>query len=535
MKQDFTKRLLVKGMTITLFAGLFLLFFSTTVNAQLGIYSFTGTGSCPNQNPAVTSQPANATFSNYTNVNAGCNAVNDVFQFQGWNQSNTLDLTQYNQLTITPSAGFVLNLSSISFTQYTDEDPNSGTTSWVLRSSMDNYATDVATGTASTTIQNPTITLSGFTNTGAVTFRFYILNAKSGGTKWTNDEVTVNGTVIPLPAVPANPGSNSPQCASPGVTMSFTGSAPAGETWYWQTSPTGTNTANSTSTYTVSTAGTYYVRAQDNTTLLWSDGAGSVTITINPIVGIPVFAAGTTSTRCQGAGTVTYSATAANNTSLVYSLDAASITGGNTINAATGAVTFDAAWIGSSTITCTATGCNGPTTSIHTVTITPTVGTPVFTLGSTSTRCQGAGTVTYDATASNTTGITYTLNAASITGGNSINAATGAVTYVAGWSGTSIITATAAGCNGPQTATHTVTINPTVGTPVFTLGASSTRCQGAGTVTYTATATNSKVMLTTRALEAIDGEDGSRITRRIAFLRSATRIFSDASISSGKF
>ncbi|MBK7434521.1 MAG: hypothetical protein IPI66_11910 [Chitinophagaceae bacterium] len=490
MKQDFTKRLLVKGMTITLFAGLFLLFFSTTVNAQLGIYSFTGTGSCPNQNPAVTSQPANATFSNYTNVNAGCNAVNDVFQFQGWNQSNTLDLTQYNQLTITPSAGFVLNLSSISFTQYTDEDPNSGTTSWVLRSSMDNYATDVATGTASTTIQNPTITLSGFTNTGAVTFRFYILNAKSGGTKWTNDEVTVNGTVVSLPAVPANPGSNSPQCASPGVTMSFTGSAPAGETWYWQTSPTGTNTANSTSTYTVSTAGTYYVRAQDNTTLLWSDGAGSVTITINPIVGIPVFAAGTTSTRCQGAGTVTYSATAANNTSLVYSLDAASITGGNTINAATGAVTFDAAWIGSSTITCTATGCNGPTTSIHTVTITPTVGTPVFTLGSTSTRCQGAGTVTYDATASNTTGITYTLNAASITGGNSINAATGAVTYVAGWSGTSIITATAAGCNGPQTATHTVTINPTVGTPVFTLGASSTRCQGAGTVTYTATATN---------------------------------------------
>ena len=199
---------------------------------------------------------------------------------------------------------------------------------------------------------------------------------------------------------------------------------------------------------------------------------------------------GATSTRCQGAGTVTYTATATNNTGITYSLDAASITGGNTINSATGAVTYAAGWSGTSTITASATGCNGPKTATHTVTITPTVGTPVFTLGATSTRCQGAGTVTYTATATNTTGITYSLDAASIAGGNSINAATGAVTYAAGWSGTSTITASAAGCNGPKTSTHTVTITPTVGTPVFTLGATSTRCQGAGTVTYTATATN---------------------------------------------
>ena len=54
-------------------------------------------------------------------------------------------------------------------------------------------------------------------------------------------------------------------------------------------------------------------------------------------------------------------------------------------------------------------------------------------LGSVSTRMQGAGTVTYAATATNTTGITYTLDAASIAGGNTINAATGAVTYAAAW------------------------------------------------------------------------------------------------------
>ena len=67
----------------------------------------------------------------------------------------------------------------------------------------------------------------------------------------------------------------------------------------------------------------------------------------------------------------------------------------------------------------------------------------MFTVGATSHVCQGAGTVTYTATANNTTGITYSLDAASITGGNTINTATGHVTYAAGWSGTSIITASA--------------------------------------------------------------------------------------------
>uniref|UniRef100_UPI003D64E510 Ig-like domain-containing protein n=1 Tax=Tenacibaculum halocynthiae TaxID=1254437 RepID=UPI003D64E510 len=49
-------------------------------------------------------------------------------------------------------------------------------------------------------------------------------------------------------------------------------------------------------------------------------------------------------------------------------------------------------------------------------------------------------------------------DAASLTGGNSINSATGEVTYAAGWSGTTTITASAAGCNGPATTTHVVTI-----------------------------------------------------------------------------
>lgn len=210
----------------------------------------------------------------------------------------------------------------------------------------------------------------------------------------------------------------------------------------------------------------------------------------SPAIGTPVFTLGASSTRCQGAATTTYSATSANSTGISYSLDAVSIAAGNTINTATGAVTFVAGWHSPSTITATAAGCGGPKTATHTVTITPTVGTPVFAMGAASTRCQGGNSVTYTASATNNSGITYSLDAASISGGNTINASTGAVAFAAGWNGTTTVTASAAGCNGPRTATHTVTIIPSVGTPVFALGASSSRC-GALVQTYTATASNS--------------------------------------------
>ena len=99
-------------------------------------------------------------------------------------------------------------------------------------------------------------------------------------------------------------------------------------------------------------------------------------------------------------------------------------------------------------------------------------------MGTSSSRCQAAGTVNYSVTASNATSITYSLNGGSTAAGNTINAVTGDVTYVAGWTGVSSITATAYGCNGSLNATHSAITNLPVGTPVFTIGATSTRCQG---------------------------------------------------------
>ncbi|TSA32359.1 MAG: hypothetical protein D4R64_16090, partial [Porphyromonadaceae bacterium] len=97
---------------------------------------------------------------------------------------------------------------------------------------------------------------------------------------------------------------------------------------------------------------------------------------------------------------------------------------------------------------------------IMAISITPSVGQPVFILGSTSTRCQGAGTLTYTATAVNSTNLTYSLDVASKAGGNTINSSTGAIMYTAIWSGTSVITVTANGCNGPAIAIHTVSTIP---------------------------------------------------------------------------
>ena len=232
------------------------------------------------------------------------------------------------------------------------------------------------------------------------------------------------------------------------------------------------------------------MRSQDNTTFAWSTGSGSLAVTVTPDVSTPVFTLGANSARCDGAQTITYTASAANSTGITYSLDGASSGAGNTIDPATGAVTYVAGWTSNSTITATATGCNGPVVATHTVTVTPNVTVPVFTLGASSIRCKGGATVTYTATASNTTGITYSLDATSLSGGVTINAANGAVTYPNGWTGTTVITASAAGCGGPRKADHTVTTYDDVQRPVFTMGSSSTICQGSAPVTYTATGPN---------------------------------------------
>jgi len=90
--------------------------------------------------------------------------------------------------------------------------------------------------------------------------------------------------IAPLPATPANPiQANVPNCTTGGE-LAAVGTAPAGETWYWQTTATGTSTANpATTNLTIIANGTYYIRSQSNSFGTWSAGAGSITVTNFPL------------------------------------------------------------------------------------------------------------------------------------------------------------------------------------------------------------------------------------------------------------
>jgi gliding motility-associated-like protein len=84
----------------------------------------------------------------------------------------------------------------------------------------------------------------------------------------------------------------------------------------------------------------------------------------------------------------------------------------------------------------------------------------------TSTRCQGAESITYSTTATSFAKLFYTLDPVSLAAGNTIDTVTGSVNFTPNWSGITIITASASGCGEPASTTHAVTSTPLI-VPVF--------------------------------------------------------------------
>lgn len=167
------------------------------------------------------------------------------------------------------------------------------------------------------------------------------------------------------------------------------------------------------------------------------------------------FTMGASSARCQAAGSVTYTATnGGGTTGIVYSISNTGTGTQPTINSATGQVTYAVDWSGTSVITATP-QCSNPTPVMHTVTTSALPGVPVFSSPGNE-RCSGAGTVTYTATSANAESITYSISNAGTGTQPTINPATGQVTYAANWSGTSTITATAAGCGTTASSDYVV-------------------------------------------------------------------------------
>jgi hypothetical protein len=162
------------------------------------LYEFTGVSACPVTSNLVTTQPANALFSPFSNLGATCSPTANVFSASTWNQSNTIDLNQYNEFSIVADSCFGLNLSSVAFHHRTSA--SGGSPTWILRSSLDNFSTNIGSGLSGNNgnvVLDDTVLLSpAFSNIQQVTFRFYLTNIGAVGSTWRMDNVSLYGNIV---------------------------------------------------------------------------------------------------------------------------------------------------------------------------------------------------------------------------------------------------------------------------------------------------------------------------------------------------
>lgn len=172
-----------------------------------------------------------------------------------------------------------------------------------------------ATGTSTAQIAATSTTATNWTVFSNATYYLRAQDDVSGAWSPTSS-ITVSTIPTGTTNPPAPTAAINPAC-SPGTTITSS-TAPVGTTYYWQTSALGTSTAQmadngSTNTpLLVTTTGTYHVRAQDNTSLCWSAGSGSLPVTVlTPVIGT---ANVQQITSCGGAGSITVNVNSSSNT-----------------------------------------------------------------------------------------------------------------------------------------------------------------------------------------------------------------------------
>jgi len=122
----------------------------------------------------------------------------------------------------------------------------------------------------------------GPTYTASASGTYYLRSMNNSTGCWSpSSSITV--TLNPFPSTPSSPTIQS-NCITAVLAM---GSVPGGETWYWQgTNSSGVSTSNSSSTFNVSSNGTYYLRSQSSAGC-WSAGSSSVSVTLNALPSAP--------------------------------------------------------------------------------------------------------------------------------------------------------------------------------------------------------------------------------------------------------
>ncbi|GAA3925346.1 T9SS type A sorting domain-containing protein [Hymenobacter algoricola] len=186
----------------------------TVTDAPLLAFDFEGTDN-------VTTAPSS---SNNPNVNPSTFSRSGVLSNPGANRFNsrnwsaTIDAAKYMTFTFTPNANYQATLTSLTFV---DQRSGSISNPYEVRSSLDNFATALASGT--TAGGGKSVPLSGFTNlTAAVEFRFYYAVSSTGST-YSVDNVNLFGTVqVVSNAISAPAFTGTTFCAGSSFNVKFT-------------------------------------------------------------------------------------------------------------------------------------------------------------------------------------------------------------------------------------------------------------------------------------------------------------------------
>ncbi len=162
---------------------------------NMGLYEFTDVANCPVVANNVTTQPTNATFGTFTNSGANCTATANVFNNTAWNTAAAINLSQYNQFSISGNECYNLNLAKIAFNHRVSS--TGGTPVIYLRSSLDNYASNIDTIASAwngNVMLDDTISLpAAFANVHAVTFRLYVTSMATNTSTFRMDNVSLWG------------------------------------------------------------------------------------------------------------------------------------------------------------------------------------------------------------------------------------------------------------------------------------------------------------------------------------------------------
>ncbi|MEO5681788.1 MAG: hypothetical protein ABIQ88_04055 [Chitinophagaceae bacterium] len=134
------------------------------------------------------------------------NGGTEYFGENGW-PSGTLNTGMYLQFSLTPLIGYQLDINNLVLRMRrsnTGSPSGSGPTAWSLRSSLDGFTTDIATGSMTHNYADYSITPgSGFINMyTTVVFRLYGYNSSTGtggSSRLVMDNIRVNGIGYLLP------------------------------------------------------------------------------------------------------------------------------------------------------------------------------------------------------------------------------------------------------------------------------------------------------------------------------------------------